>query len=133
MPINSHEFKVASNKYYSNMLKIEESWKTLQKDDFSSASDISCFISECTQNINDYKQMVAVGGDAARIFSVPAYKRLASLYEKKHDYYNAVAICSDAVQNEIDLTKKLSRNIARSGRIPTSSESSLIAKTFWFN
>ena len=60
--------------------------------------------------------------------NVPAFTRLAMLYEKQGEYEKAASICKEACILGIDERSRLVRMLKKSGRTPTAEESALIEK-----
>lgn len=104
----SYDAKVtATEKYYNGMKEVEKRWSILYNlnDFYSKRTDE--FESLCHRNIEDYHIMLAAekacGEDPTIPIRVPAYVRLAMLYEKKEDYENALLICATAIKEGASL------------------------------
>jgi hypothetical protein len=60
--------------------------------------------------------------------NVPAFTRLAMLYEKQGEYEKAAFICKEACVLGIDERSRLVRMLKKAGRTPTAEEAALIEK-----
>lgn len=121
----------ASDKYFSGMEKIEADWSILYNLNCFTGSKADKFIEDCKQNISDFFswQKIAQKYNETAPPSVPAFKRLAMIYEKQELYENAISVCKEAILSfaSADGTKggmkgRLARMIKKSGRQPTQEE-----------
>lgn len=87
------------------------------------------------KNIALFKQMAQIEkrhGDSSPP-NVPAYKRLAMLYEKRGLFEESMTVCVDALQNDAwgdGMQARLARMIKKANRQPTEAELFLIEKDF---
>lgn len=139
-PINKYSWEdkayvAASNKYFSGMEKIEEDWSILYNLKCYTGPKADKFINECKQNIDDFFswQRIAQKYNETSPPSVPAFKRLAMIYEKQERYEDAISICKDALLacahrdgSKGGMKGRLARMLKKAGRIPTPEESALL-------
>mgnify|MGYP002855495927 CR=1 FL=1 len=97
-----NQIKDTSKSYFENMDKLESMWAVV--------SNLRAYYSEaaseletlCYQNISEYHSMIAFekifNPDYVQPPRVPAYVRLAMLYEKREDYVNAIDVCVAAIK-----------------------------------
>lgn len=89
--------------YYNNLEKLEERYSVLYNLGLIEGVEVDEFIKLCEQNIVDFNRYK----EACRPYkeempySVPAYKRLAMIYEKQGRYKEAIEICAKAINNGI--------------------------------
>lgn len=97
-----NEVYSASEKYFSGLEQIESMWSVLYNLGITSGEQADSFIEKCHTNLIDLQNMLETnrkyGYDYTIPPHVPAYVRLAMLYEKQHDYQKAIDICVQAIQ-----------------------------------
>lgn len=113
-----------SRKYYDLMEQIEVKWSVIYNlNDFNStiSSDLEKL---CLLDIEYYKKYKSINQMYNQITpsSVPAYKRLAMLYEKQNKYEKAISVCKEACLIGVKEQTRLSRMIKKAGRKPTNEE-----------
>lgn len=128
---SDEKYRQVVTRYYDEMNQIENSWSILYNLKDYSSSRAEKFALDCQNNIETLKLMVKIGkkyGDSIPP-SIPAYKRLAMLYEKQELYEKAIAICIEAlsINAYLDDSKggmkgRLARMIRKANRQPTSQE-----------
>lgn len=109
------------NKYFSGMEEIEVMWSVLYNLKIVTGEKADLFEQKCLQNISDFQHMPSATTQATR--DVPAYARLAMLYEKQERYDEAIAVCADAIRRGIvydgskgQMYGRLARLIRKSGK-----------------
>ena len=109
------------NKYFSGMEEIEAMWSVLYNLKIVTGEKADMFEQKCLQNISDFQHIPPVNTQATR--EVPAYTRLAMLYEKQERYDEAIAVCADAIRRGIvydgskgQMYGRLARLIRKSGK-----------------
>ena len=109
------------NKYFSGMEEIEAMWSVLYNLKIVTGEKADLFEQKCLQNISDFQHMPPANTQATR--SVPAYTRLAMLYDKQERYDEAIAVCADAIRCGIvydgskgQMYGRLARLIRKSGK-----------------
>lgn len=109
------------NKYFSGMDEIEAMWSVLYNLKIVSGEKADLFEQKCLQNISDFQHMPSANTQPTR--EVPAYTRLAMLYEKQERYDEAMAVCADAIRRGIvydgskgQMYGRLARLIRKSGK-----------------
>ena len=100
---HQEELNPVSDKYYRQLEDvIKPGWSEIyQSKDYN--SDFAKFYEqECLENIKLFKEMVTTEKKNDDYLSkrVPAYERLAMLYERQHKYEKALVICEDAYKND---------------------------------
>lgn len=58
--------------------------------------------------------------------NIPAFKRLAMLYERRTNYEKSVDICKQAISLGMDERSRMVRMIKKAGRTPTVDEHNII-------
>lgn len=93
------EIEPISSKYYSQMKKIESDWSVLYNSKDYSGTRGKDFEQQCRMNINLYKQMAKIEKSYGETppANVPAFKRLAMLYEKQGLYEKSADVCKEAL------------------------------------
>ena len=120
------EIEIVVNKYYSGLEKIESMWSVMYNLGISSGEKADIFEQKCYENLKDLKEMLAVcqryGYSDTMPPHVPAYVRLAMLYEKQQDYEKAIDICVQAIRagavndgNKGKMYGRLARLVKKSG------------------
>lgn len=122
------EIKPISDRYYTLLEKIERDWSTLYnlKDYTSTLSQE--FEQECFDAIHLFKKMHAIDikYNETSPKNIPAFKRLAMLYERRSDYEQSVDVCKQAISLGMDEQSRMIRMIKKAGRTPTNAEMELI-------
>lgn len=125
----------ASKKYFDGMEEIETNWSVLYNLNCFTGARADKFIADCKKNINDFYSWQEIaktyGEDSPP--SVPAFKRLAMIYEKQGLYENSIAVCREAILacacsdgTKGGMKGRLARMIKKSGRTPTDEEMILL-------
>lgn len=128
----ANNLKPVSDKYYSGMKEIESDWSILYNSKDYNGEKAQKFQHACEKNIELYKQMISIDkkyGHDNPPYNVPAYKRLAMLYEKQGEFERSVQVCTEALKENAygnGMGDRLSRMIKKAGRVPTEQEQKLI-------
>ena len=132
------EWKRISSKYYTGIEKIESQWSVLYNLKSFTGSDAEKFEMLCKQNINDLFEMQKISNKYESESvppNVPAFKRLAMLYEKQGCYDKAVSICMDAIKcgassdgSKGGMQGHMARMIKKSKTTPTEEMKSMMMK-----
>ena len=82
----------------------------------------------CLNDIRYYIEMrkIDLKYNVKTPLNVPAFTRLAMLYEKQGEYEKAAFICKEACLLGIDERSRLIRMLKKAGRTPTAEETVLI-------
>lgn len=86
--------------YYRTLQVIEETWSVLLKENAFSTAKGDDYIKLCRQNINELDELLKITNRPAPPL-IPAYKRLAMLYEKRRNYEEAIFVCQEAISKGI--------------------------------
>lgn len=132
------EYTNASSVYYNGMEEIESMWSVITNLGIYNTNESDILINKCIKNIEDLTTMLkcakAIEYDSSYPPHVPAYVRLAMLYEKREDYKSGIDICVEAIRHGAinDGSKgkmygRLARLIKKSGIEPTEEMISLIS------
>ena len=124
------EVNVVANCYYSTMQQIEKEWSILYNLQEYAGNKADLFEKACKNNIELYKKMREIDlkyGEKTAT-NIPAYKRLAMLYEKQGHYEKSVAVCKEAISFGMDERSRMIRMIKKTGRATTPEELSLLEK-----
>lgn len=120
------EMNTISHKYFSGLDEIESMWSVMYNLGITSGEQADTFIEKCYTNLSDLHDMLVVnekyGYDNSIPPHVPAYVRLAMLYEKQQEYQKAIDICVQAIRagaindgNKGKMYGRLARLIKKSG------------------
>lgn len=124
--INDSAARIYIDKYYRGIEEIESMWSVMYNLKIVNGEQADIFESKCKSNLIDLYQML----DANRKYKydstmpphVPAYVRLAMLYEKQERYQEAIDICIEAIKvgaisdgNKGKMYGRLARLIRKSG------------------
>lgn len=122
------EVKPVADKYYTLLEKIEKDWSTL-----CNLKDYTGTLSqeieqECLDSIHWFNKMHAIDIKYSETSpkNIPAFKRLAMLYERRSDYERATDVCKQAISLGMDERSRMLRMIKKAGRTPTADEMELI-------
>jgi hypothetical protein len=122
------EVKKVSDMYFSLLQEIQKEWSLLYNQKQFTGARSNAFEKMCLDDIVYYKKMREIDikyGEKTPV-NVPAFTRLAMLYEKQEQFEKAAAVCLDALKLGIDESSRLLRMIKRSERLPTEEETLLI-------
>ena len=124
------EVKKVANAYYTQMKKIQEDWSTLYNFGAYTGFLAERFEKLCLANIANYKEMLIIDQKYGQktATNIPAFKRLAMLYEKQGRFEEAVEVCKQAYSLGMDERSRMARMIKKAGRKPTQEELSIIDK-----
>lgn len=121
-----NEMWSASEKYFSGVEQIESMWSVMYNLGITSGTEADSFVEKCHANLLDLQNMLEVnrkyGYDDTIPPHVPAYVRLAMLYERQQDYEKAIDVCVEAIHvgavndgNKGKMYGRLARLIKKSG------------------
>lgn len=122
------ELKPISDKYYTLLEKIERDWSTLYNLKEYTGTLSQKVEKECIDAINYFKKMHAIDikyGESSPQ-NIPAFRRLAMLYERQGKYESSVDVCKQAISFDMDERARMLRMIKKAGRTPTDEEMKLI-------
>lgn len=114
------------DRYYKGSEEIESMWSVMYNLKVTSGEKADAFEVKCRQNILDLFEMLKAqeqyGFDSSMPPHVPAYVRLAMLFEKQEKYQKAIDICVEAIKfgaindgNKGKMYGRLARLIRKSG------------------
>ncbi len=115
-----------ADKYYKGLEEIESMWSVMYNLKIVKGEQANIFEIKCRNNITDLYQMLDVNRkykyDSTMPPHVPAYVRLAMLYEKQERYAEAIDTCVEAIKagaindgNKGKMYGRLARLIRKSG------------------
>ena len=119
-----NEVKPVSDKYYALMAKIERNWSVLYNSKNYTGRLAASFEKDCLDDIAFYKKMYEIDlkyGESSPQ-NVPAFRRLAMLYEKQERFEESVAVCKEALLYGMDERSRMLRMIKKAGRSPSVEE-----------
>ncbi len=99
--VYSKRYKQLSEKYYKDLSKIDTLWSVLYNTKDFNGENAKSYEKLCLKNINAFKQIYeefCIPYNTIEFTCVPAYKRLAMLYEKQKKYEEATYCVLDAIQ-----------------------------------
>ena len=122
------EVKNASDNYYYLLSLIQREWSVLYNLNSYNGKQAKEFEEMCLNSIAYYMEMrqINLKYNETTPLNVPAFTRLAMLYEKQGEYEKAAFICKEACLLGIDERSRLIRMLKKAGRTPTIEELSLI-------
>ncbi len=124
------EVKTVSDSYYSLLQIIQREWSVLYNLKEYNGKKAEEFEKMCLNDIYYYTEMrkIDLKYNEKTPLNVPAFTRLAMLYEKQGEYEKAAFICKEACVLGIDERSRLVRMLKKAGRTPTAEEAALIEK-----
>lgn len=124
------EVKNASDNYYYLLSLIQREWSVLYNLQNYNSKQAKAFEAMCLNDIRYYIEMreIDLKYNVKPPLNVPAFTRLAMLYEKQGEYEKAAFICKEACVLGIDERSRLVRMLKKAGRTPTTEEIALIDK-----
>lgn len=124
------EVKVYSDRYYKQMQEIQNDWSVMYNTGAYTGILAINFEKKCIANIADYVTMrkidIKYGQKTAT--NIPAFKRLAMLYEKQERFNDAVEVCKQAYALGMDERGRMARMIKKAGRTPSMEEEEILNK-----
>lgn len=128
------ELRPVSDEYFYQFQLMEKNWSTLSKLKDYHGSQAQNFEMLCKDNIKVCRKMIAIEKKYKEnpTENIPAFKRLAMLYEKQGDFEKAISVCVDAIRSGSwsGMQGRLDRMIKKAGREPSRYEEMLINKDF---
>ena len=124
------EGKKVADAYYEQMQDIQADWSVLYNLGTYTGLLAEKFEKTCLANIANYREMLRIDkkyGEKTAT-NIPAFKRLAMLYEKQGRYEEAVEVCKQAYSLGMDERSRMVRMIKKAGRKPNQEEQSIISK-----
>ena len=117
-----------SSKYYDLLEKIEKDWSALYNLREYEGTLAHKVEKECIDAINYFEKMHDIDIKYGEVSpqNIPAFKRLAMLYERQGKYESSVNICKQAIHSGMDERARMLRMIKKAGRTPTDEEMKLI-------
>lgn len=120
------DMQKTSNAYFSNMNKIETAWSVIYNLNCYNGDSADAFEKLCYKNLDELQQMLIAKKNAKYSNDipphVPAFVRLAMLYEKQNKYDKAIEICVRAIKcgavndgSKGQMYGRLARMIKKSG------------------
>lgn len=127
----------ATDKYYTEMHQIEAMWAVMYNLKSYSGDKAAKIELLCKQNLISLEMMCDEqkknGFDSSVPPNVPAFKRLAMLYEKQERFDEAISICVSAIKigatsdgSKGTMYGRLARMIKKAGRKPNKEELDLL-------
>ena len=122
----NEEIRKLSIPYYDTMEKVEAAWGVLRNLDLCKSEQAKEFEKICKGNIRQFKKYISKAKELIPDYEqpkyVPAYVRLAMLYEKQEKFEKAIEVCAEAIQmgahddhNKSRMYGRLARIIKKSG------------------
>ena len=127
----------AVDKYYTGMENIQAMWSVMYNLKITTGEKAEQFENACYENIEDLKTMIAAKKAANFPIDIPpqipAFVRLAMLYEKQQRYEEAINICVTAIKcgathdgNKGTMYGRLARLVKKSGITPSKEAEALL-------
>ena len=125
-----NEVNEVANKYFELLGKIESAWSVLYNLKEYSGNLAFQLEQDCLTDIDYYKAMWAIdrkyGHKTAT--NIPAFRRLAMLYEKQGKFEDAIKVCKEACKLGMDERSRMARMIKKAGRTPTAAELKILGE-----
>ena len=120
--------KPFEDNYYSLMEQIQNNWSKLYKSKDYHGELAENMEKDCLQDIQYYKELwnEEEKYETPDVRSVPAFTRLAMLYEKQGRYEECINICKKAIGFGVDERNRMNRMIKKTEREPNEEELSLL-------
>ena len=115
------EVKTSADNYYYLLPLIQQEWSVLYNLKNFNGDKARAFEEMCLLAIVYYKDMhnIDLKYDKKTPLNVPAFTRLAMLYEKQGEYVKAAVVCKEACALGIDENNRLIRMLKKAGATPT--------------
>lgn len=101
---SSSRYQKLSDQYYCDLTRIDTQWSVLYNLKDFNGNNAHLYEKLCLKSINTFKQIYeefCIPYETTEFTCVPAYKRLAMLYEKQKKYDKATYVCLDAIQHGV--------------------------------
>lgn len=124
------ESEEVSTKYFKLLEKIQKNWSVMYNLKDFTGELAKTTEKECLEGIKCYKEMKEIDtkyGEETPI-NVPAFKRLAMLYDKQGRYEEAIHVCKKACSLNVDERPRMIRLIKKAKRKPSQEELNIINK-----
>lgn len=99
---NHEKYSKCSATYFDGLEELESMWSVMYNLKITTGEKADAFEAKCKDNINDLYKMLNIGRkcgyDSTMPPRVPAYVRLAMIYEKQERYQDAINICAEAIK-----------------------------------
>lgn len=116
-----------SENYFSSLDVLESQWSVISNLKIFNSDQAKEFEKLCYENLRQYfdyaDYMISIYPDSPPISHVPAFVRLAMLYERQGDYDKAIAVCVKAIKcgavndgSNGKMYGRLARMIRKSGK-----------------
>lgn len=126
---HTKEVQYVSDNYFYLLPIIQREWSALYNSKTYTGKKAEEFEQMCFAAIGYYVEMRKIDLKYNRKTpqNVPAFTRLAMLYEKQGKFEEAAFICEKACLLEIDERSRLARMIKKAGRTPTAEEQAILS------
>lgn len=124
------EVQYVSDKYFDLLPIIQREWSVLYNSKDYIGKQAEEFEQMCLSAIDYYIEMrkIDLKYNQKTPRNVPAFTRLAMLYEKQGKFEQAAFTCQKACLLDIDEISRLARMIKKAGRTPTAEEEIILSK-----
>lgn len=124
------EVDVVATRYYAKLQEIQNDWSVLYNLKVYTGHIADNLEQKCLANIEDYKEMRRIDKKYRQktALNIPAFQRLAMLYEKQERFEEAVEVCKQACALGMDERGRMARMIKKAGRTPTTKEQNILNK-----
>lgn len=123
-----NEVKLFSDRYYKQIQEIEKDWSAIYNLGAYTGQLADKLEQKCLANIADYIEMRKIDrkyGEKTAT-NIPAFRRLAMLYEKQGRFEESVNVCKHACSLGMDERSRMIRMIKKAGRTATAAEQKLL-------
>lgn len=125
-----NEVKAVADRYYAQMQEIQQDWSVMYNLKTYTGPLADKFEKKCLANIEDYKEMRKIDrkyGEKTAT-NIPAFKRLAMLYEKQGRFEESIKVCMNAYSFGMDERGRMANMIKKAKRTPTAAEMKILEK-----
>ncbi len=122
------EVRPFADRYFRQMQEIEHEWSALYNLGAYNSTLAFNLERKCIANIADYTEMRRIDRKYGKktATNIPAFRRLAMLYEKQGRFEDSVAVCKHAWSLGMDERSRMVRMIKKAGRTATADELKLL-------
>lgn len=102
--VSSIRYQKLSDQYYRDLTKIDTQWSVLYNLKDFNGNNAKLYERLCLKSINTFKRIYeefCIPYNTIEFTCIPAYKRLAMLYEKQKKYDKATYVCLDAIKHGV--------------------------------
>lgn len=122
------EVKEVADRYYMQMDEIQKEWSVIYNIGVYTGRLADNIERKCIANIADFKEMKRINKKHRQSTptNIPAFRRLAMLYEKQGRYEEAINVCKEAYSFGMDERGRMASMIKKAKRNPAPDEAEIL-------